>query len=124
MADEAWRLGQSLDALDDMLYGGYGAAQGGGSIILIWRQMEKNRFDLGVEATRAYLEAKLDQPDRFDIARVRGALAALDAGDGPTYFDIIGQILAGHPRIEVRAESWPTGSAATAGPFSGRSGED
>lgn len=27
MAQENWQLGASLDALDDMLYGGYGAAQ-------------------------------------------------------------------------------------------------
>jgi hypothetical protein len=28
MADESWTLGPSLDALDDLLYGGYGALHG------------------------------------------------------------------------------------------------
>ncbi|WP_317153961.1 barstar family protein [Sphingopyxis indica] len=105
MGGEDWKLGPSLDALDDMLYGGYGALQGSGPVVLIWRGMERNRTDLGVEATRAYYRAKMDAPDRYNVARINDDLAALERGEGATYFEIICEILAGHPRIEVRAES-------------------
>ena len=54
MPDETWKLGASLDALDDMLRGAYGAAAGRHAVLLVWRDMEKNRADLGVDATRAY----------------------------------------------------------------------
>lgn len=105
MAGEDWKLGPSLDALDDMLYGGYGAIEGSEPVILIWRQMEKNRADLGLDATRAHYLAKLDFPDQFNVQRILDDLAALERGDGATYFDIVCEILAGHPRIEVRPEA-------------------
>lgn len=102
MADEDWKLGQSLDALDDMLYGGYGALQGGATVILIWRQMEKNREDLGLEATRGHYRRKLEHPERFNIERIRSDLEALERGDGPTFFDIVQQIIADHHNIDLR----------------------
>lgn len=105
MAGEDWKLGQSLDALDDMLYGGYGAIQGSEPVILIWRQMEKNRTDLGLGATRAHYRSKLDFPDRFNLQRVHDDIAALERGEGATYFDMICEVLAGHPQIEVRSEA-------------------
>ncbi|WP_189654972.1 hypothetical protein [Paracoccus mutanolyticus] len=39
MAAEDWQLGDSLDALNDMLYGGYGALHGAGSVRLRWLAM-------------------------------------------------------------------------------------
>lgn len=104
MGGEDWKLGPSLDALDDMLYGGYGALQGSGPVVLIWRGMEKNRGDLGLDATRAHYRAKLDAPDQFNSARINDDLAALERGEGATYFEIICEILAAHPRIKVQAE--------------------
>jgi len=101
MADEDWAVGQSLDALDDLLYGGYGALEGGEPVVLIWRDMEKNRGDLGLETTRAFYRQKLARPDVFDTARIKRDLAALEAGTGPTYFDIVLQIIAEHPEITL-----------------------
>ncbi len=96
MAHEDWKLGESLDALDDMLRGGYGAVRGGGPVILVWQ-------DLGFAATCAFLEAKLQRPDRYDVARIDRQLAELKAGTGQTYFDIILDIIAGHPNIDLVA---------------------
>lgn len=104
MADENWSLGESLDALDDMLYGGYGALQGDGPFEIVWRQMEKNRSDLGYEATRASYLAKLSRPESYNAERIQQQIDALDCGEGPTYFDTILEILEGHPRILVRGE--------------------
>lgn len=96
-----WRLGHSLDALDDLLYGGYGALDGGAPATLRWLGFERNRADLGIDATRAWLQAKLDGPGRYDTTRLRGELAALEAGTGPTFFDTVLEIIATHPNLTL-----------------------
>ncbi len=104
MGDEDWQLGHSLDGLDDLLYGSYGALKGDAPVVLIWRQMERNRQDLGLDATRGWYQAKIDHPDGFNIERIRRDLTALERGDGPTFFDIVQQIIADHPNITLRGE--------------------
>ncbi|CAM4085336.1 barstar family protein [Bordetella muralis] len=104
MANEDWQLGPSLDALDDMLYGAYGAAHGQESIVLIWRNMEKNRADLGIAATREYYLEKLKHPDQFNVALFRKNLESLENGTGATYFDTVQQIIADHPNITLRSQ--------------------
>ncbi|WP_273688422.1 barstar family protein [Ketogulonicigenium vulgare] len=101
MADEDWKLGESLDALDDLLYGGYGAAPGGGRVVIEWRDMELSRMALGVEATRDWLMAKLDQPERFNGKTITAQLEALELGEGQSYFDIVMEVFAGHARISL-----------------------
>jgi len=101
MADEDWQLGHSLDALDDMLYGGYGVLAGHAGATLIWKDIEHSRRALGVETTRAWLQAKLDGNDRFNRPLIAGQLQALDAGKGLTFYQIVMDILAAHPRIKV-----------------------
>ncbi|WP_407353525.1 barstar family protein [Luteimonas sp. R10] len=103
MADAGWTLGRSLDALNDMFHGGYGALQGSGPVTLVWTAFEKNRRDLGIEATRAFLQAKLAQPGRYDAARIQRDLDALEAGTGQTFFDIVLEIIAAHPDIGLIA---------------------
>ncbi|MFC0220345.1 barstar family protein [Pseudochelatococcus lubricantis] len=103
MAGEDWKLGPSLDALDDMLYGDYGAAKGDEPVVLIWQNMDKNRADLGFEATREFYREKLRRPEIFDLERISRDLDALERGAGPTYFEIVLQIIAGHPHIELLA---------------------
>lgn len=100
MADEDWRLGESLDAFNDLLYGGFGAMPSDGTVTLVWHNLEATREALGAEATRAWLQAKLDDPaKRFNQESIQRDLDALNAGEGATYFDIILQIIANHPRV-------------------------
>ena len=101
MVGEDWQLGVSLDALDDLLYGGYGALQGAGKVTVIWQESAISRAALGHAATRAFYQAKLDAPGRFDTARIAQDLAALERGEGPTYFEIVLQIFADHPEIKL-----------------------
>lgn len=104
MADEEWRLGDSLDALNDMFYGGYGALKGAASARLCWRAMAKSARDLGRQETRRWLTAKLDHPDRFNAGAIRRQIAALDDGSGPSFFQIVMDIIADHPRITLVPE--------------------
>ena len=102
MANESWKLGPSLDALDDLLDGGYGAACGADTLRLIWLNMDHSRAALGVAATRAYYLSKLGKPE-FNQALVRSQLNELETGAGRTYFDIVMEIIAAHLNIELAA---------------------
>lgn len=104
MADEEWALGPSLDALDDLLYGGYGALQGHATATVTWRDAELSRAVLGMDATRAWLQVKLQQPGTFNADVIRRQLDALERGEGQTYFEIVMEVFAGHPRITLRLE--------------------
>lgn len=104
MAGEDWQLGPSLDALDDLLYGGYGALAGHTSATVVWRDMDHSRMALGVDATRAWLQAKLQQPGTFNVDAIGQQLEALQRGEGQSYFEIVMEIFAGHPNITLRPE--------------------
>ncbi|WP_146796910.1 ribonuclease inhibitor [Agrococcus baldri] len=99
MADASWTLGPSLDALHDVLhrFDGEGAT-------FVWADHEHSREALGVEETRRWLQAKLDQPGRFDQPRIRRQLDELLAGTGTTYFELVLEVFAEHPgiRLELR----------------------
>ena len=101
MADEDWDLAHSLDAFDDLLHGLYGALDGEARATLVWTEFERSRAALGIPATRTWLQAKLAMPTRYDSARIERELAALDAGTGPTFFDIVLTIVAAHPHIAL-----------------------
>jgi len=104
MADENWKLGPSLDALNDMLYGAYGAIQGNEPVVVVWKNMEKSRATLGLESTTAFYEDKLKHPETYNVELISRQLNALRQGTGPTYFEIVLEMLEGHSNItlEVR----------------------
>ncbi len=101
MADEDWRLGESLDALNDLLYGGYGALHGADTATIIWTDFEQSREALGLAATRAWLQAKIASP-HFNTDLFTRELAALEAGAGQTYLDRILEVFVDHPNITLQ----------------------
>ena len=101
MAGESWTIGQSLDAFDDLLYGGYGSLQGAPSIELVWHHMDHSRNALGYQTTREYYLDKLRPGLPYNKKLFEEKLKALEAGAGETYFDSIMAILAEHPSIRV-----------------------
>ena len=96
-----WTLGPSLDALDDLLYGGYGAIDGDEPVRVVLGDDRRLRAALGVEETRRHHRAKLARPEGFDVALIEARLRDLDAGTGPTYYETVREILAAHPNIVV-----------------------
>lgn len=102
MAGEDWRMGASLDALDDVLYRFEGGPEPAATFV--WTDHEHSRHALGVAATREWLQGKLDRPGVFDDQRIRRQLTALAAGIGRTYFDLVVEVFTGHPgvRLELR----------------------
>lgn len=104
MGDEDWKIGQSLDALNDLLYGGFGKIGGSEDIRLVWKCFEKNRNDLGPELTKSYYQEKLKSPTIFDVNFVKGKLAELEKGTGQTYFEIILEIISEHANVKLVTE--------------------
>jgi RNAse (barnase) inhibitor barstar len=101
MAKEDWQLGESLDALNDLLYGGYGAIEGRERVRIVWQDVAASRAALGVETTRTFLARKLQRPAGFDVDAIGRQLDALDRGTGQTYFEIIVEIISDHRNIEL-----------------------
>lgn len=104
MGDEDWRLGPSLDALDDLLYGGFGALVGADDVHVIWRDHDASRRALGRDATMAYYREKLTRPAVFDHSHFTRKLDEVEAGAGQTYFEIVLEIFAAHPDIALELE--------------------
>jgi hypothetical protein len=101
MPDEEWSLGESLDALDDLLYGGFGVLAQASSARVVWVDSAVSREALGIPLTRAYLAAKLERPDIYAAGPARAALDDLERGGGTTYFELVLQVFAGHPELDL-----------------------
>lgn len=101
MGGEDWRLGESLDALDDLLYGGHGSLHGHEQARVVWEEHERSAVALGLGATREQLREKLATPQRYDQGLIRRRLEQLDAEGGPTYFETVLEIFRSHEGIEL-----------------------
>ena len=101
MDGESRQIGDSLDALSDLLYGGFGAISGQEKVRLVWRDIGVAQAALGIEATLAYYRAKLTRPGVYNIDTAQRAIDALEQGKGQTYFDIVLEIIGEHGNIEL-----------------------
>jgi RNAse (barnase) inhibitor barstar len=100
MAGVDWRLGTSLDALSDLLHGGYGAIDGDEPVRIVLGDDAQLRAALGSDETRRHHAAKLGMPG-YDQRLIAQRLRDLEAGTGPTYYETVREILAEHPNLDV-----------------------
>lgn len=101
MDGESWALAESLDALNDVLYGGYGPIAGREPVRFVWKDIAATRAALGRKATCAFLRERLKTRTMFNGSPIVDQLAALESGLGTTYFDVVMQVFADHPNIEI-----------------------
>ncbi|MDQ4683123.1 MULTISPECIES: ribonuclease inhibitor [Stenotrophomonas maltophilia group] len=101
MAGGNWQLGPSLDALDDLLHGGYGVLAGHDRATVIWGDIEHSRAALGRTTTCQWLQSKLEAPGTFNTRTIALKLDALQRGQGQTYFEIVMEIFASHRQITL-----------------------
>ncbi|WP_191966605.1 barstar family protein [Microbacterium testaceum] len=101
MPSEEWTLGESLDALDDLLYGGFGVLDGAEPVRVVWKRTDIAREALGIDAAREYYRAKLARPQVYSAAAAQRALDALESGVGETYFELVVRVFRDHPNIEL-----------------------
>lgn len=104
MEGEDWQLGNSLDALNDLLYGGYGTLREHEEVEVVWLNSEMSREALGLETTKTFYQNKLNPESPFDKPYIRSKLEELEEGKGQTYFEIILEIFAEHPNIKLTLE--------------------
>ena len=96
-----WNLGASLDALNDILYGGFGVFEPNEEVILLWKNHEKSKKELGIEATKAFYESKIEKGYPFSVSLNKERLDHLLAGEGQTLFQIIVEIMNDHHYINL-----------------------
>ena len=92
-----WQPAHNLDALNDMLYSGFGK----GEVQLTWQHANKSRKDLGLSATKVFYKNKIEQGPPFNVEWARQKVAALEEGIGQTLFDIIVEIIQEHKNIDL-----------------------
>ncbi|MBW8683019.1 barstar family protein [Chitinophaga rhizophila] len=101
MERENWQIGNSLDAFNDILYGGLGAIDGNEPVELVWLNMDKSRVALGYETTKQYYQEKLAPGSPYNQSFFTRKLEELEAGGGQTYFDILLEIIGEHKNITL-----------------------
>lgn len=101
MSQENWKIAQSLDAFNDMLYGSFGEIKGKEKIQLIWKDIEQNQKSLGFETTLGFYQNKLKSPEIFNRKFVLSKIDELHNGVGPTFFEIVLEIISDHDNITL-----------------------
>ena len=99
MLHENWKIAQSLDAFNDMLYGSFGEIKGKEKIQLIWKDMEQNQKSLGFQTTLEFYQNKLKSPEIFNRKFVLSKIDELHNGVGLTFFEIVLEIISDHDDI-------------------------
>ena len=93
----AW--GENLDALDDVLYGGFGTPDEGFAIR--WRNSSEARKALGYPETVRELEFRLAHCHASNREPVERELGLARANAGPTVFDWLVEIIRSHPDVPL-----------------------
>ena len=101
MSEEDWKLGNSLDALDDLLYGGFGAIKDAANVEIEWLKSDESKTALGYDVTKAYYLQKLEPGSPFNKDLFKEKLAALENGTGETYFDLIINVINDHANVKL-----------------------
>jgi len=77
-----WKIGRNLDALNDLLRGGFGVFDYDEKIRLTWINSKKSEKELGAEATLAYLKANLESCNPSMRTSVQAEIEILEQGGG------------------------------------------
>jgi RNAse (barnase) inhibitor barstar len=98
------KWGRNLNAFNDILYGGFGSREFEEPFVLIWRNTEKSKQDLGYQETVRRLKILLENCHRDNRDCLQQELKKIENGTGETIFDLLIAIIEGHSHIEFRKE--------------------
>jgi RNAse (barnase) inhibitor barstar len=99
--DLSWETGHNLNALNDLLWGGFGVHDYEEPIVIIWNDTEKSRKVLGYSETIDYYKKVLSGCHPTNINSVKKLLNDAKQEKGETLFDIIVGIIKSHEHIEL-----------------------
>ncbi|WP_421754837.1 barstar family protein [Croceimicrobium sp.] len=94
-----WKIGRNLDALNDLLRGGFGVFDYDEKILLTWINSKKSEKELGTEATLAYLKANLESCNPSMRTSVQAEIEMLEQGSAKTLFNLIVEVIEKHDHI-------------------------
>ncbi len=92
--------GRNLDALNDILRGGFGAFDYGEPIEILWHNCDKSKRDLGWEATIKQLRSMLAKCHPSSRPTIERLLTDTRNNRGQTVFDWIVDLFMSHDHID------------------------
>ena len=96
-----WKIGRDLDALNDVLQGGFGIHSYYEPISIIWKNSIKSKIDFGYTETVKYFKSKLTTCHPSNRDNVRNDLELAVQEKGVTLFDIIIELIQEHKHIKL-----------------------
>lgn len=99
-----WEIGQNLDALDDVLQGGFGIHDYKEEIELTWLNSERSKLKLGFAETVKYIQMKLGNCHPTNRQEVREDLELAKNEKGETLFEMIVEIIKAHEHIKLKMQ--------------------
>jgi RNAse (barnase) inhibitor barstar len=104
MKDTGWTLGHSLDALNDILYGGFGVFEPDEQIVVIWRNFRSSREALGEKETLASYQKKIEIGHPYNVKLFEEKIREVRKGNGPLLWHIVLEIFRDHKNIDLQLE--------------------
>lgn len=99
-----WEPGRNLDAVNDLLRGGFGVHGYGEPVNLCWKNSEKSKKDLGWNETIRYLERNLKNANRKNREVLSQEILRAKRHEGQTLFEIIEEMIREYDFIELRLD--------------------
>lgn len=96
-----WKIGRNLDALDDILDGGFGMFDDNEPIQLVWSNSELSRKNLSYNETEKYLKQNLNECHPTNRSEVHEELEKVMNKESKTLFEIIVEIILEHDHIQL-----------------------
>jgi RNAse (barnase) inhibitor barstar len=104
MQDQDWKMGHSLDALNDILYGGFGVFEPGEQVLVIWKNFTQSKLALGREQTVELYQRKIEIGYPYSVKLFEEKLQEIEKEDGPLLWHIVLDIFGDHPNIDLILE--------------------
>lgn len=99
-----FKIGRNLDALNDVLRGGFGTYEYEEPFTLVWKNIEKSKNDFGYKATIEYYNENLKKCNPSNIQYLKEMIKDVDIKKGETLFEEIIGIIQGHSHITLKQE--------------------
>ena len=100
--DLDWNIGRNLDAFNDILNGGFGVFDYEEPAVIIWRNSEKSRRELGWDETIQHLQRKLLRCHPSNKSSVEEDLRLARDQKGQTIFELLIDIIRTHNHLQLQ----------------------
>jgi Barstar (barnase inhibitor) len=94
----------SLDAFNDILWGGFGDLEDAEEYIIIWRNSAKSKKDLGYSQTIIKLNEMLERCHPSNSEKIIREISDAMLNKGPTIFDWIEEIILDNKNVKLTLE--------------------